>query len=227
MQKRLIALTCLALVSIATTASAASYSYSSVQTSVSGGSSASASINTVMTGGGANSEVRINGELVPSAQSTIVDKQLPPIPPRATNREIVNRSRDNTQNPPVQNMVRIENTVKNVNGTTTGQVHIYRKENGQVIEDRTVPIPPNSSGKPYIFRSSTTPGASGGVVVAEMIASGSRAIMVRDIASTSRMPWLMHVPFFSLHGMGVSSTPDENKVPFVRLLDRVFSMFTR
>ncbi|MBP9757765.1 MAG: hypothetical protein KBD06_04140 [Candidatus Pacebacteria bacterium] len=242
MQKSLIVLVGLAIITVATSASAASNSYSSVTTSVSGGSSAVAEVNTIMTGGGSNSTVIVNGQVIQSDQIQppvpLVGKQLPPIPPlgRESNRELINRIRARGSGAGsvtnTSSEIRVVNNVQNINGTTSGEVHIYRKENGKVVEDRTMPIPPNTSGKPFMFRSSTTAQTGvGKLLVRDMMATDSRAMIVREIATSGTLPWLMHVPFFSIKGMGVASTAtngvmmDVARRPFENLFDRVFRMF--
>ena len=226
MQKPLLSLLFLGILLAASGASAASYSYSSVNTSVSGGSSASAQVHTVMSGTGAKSEVWIDGKLMES------DQTPPSTPPRESNRQIIDRIRTGATAPVqnnTQNIISVEHKVQNSNGSATGTVHIYSKVNGQVVEDRTLPIPHNNSGTLFFFRASTTVATDlPKNLVRALMASGSHAIIIRDLASSSRLPWLMHTPFFSLLAMDSTSTDSifgTTQEPFVSLLNRVFNMF--
>ncbi len=123
-----------------------------------------------------NGVVRINGEaraaVAPTGPATPptaaqLIKVLPPPPQRKTNREIIERIRSGA---PIQrpgDAVHVDaegNAIPargfvNIDGSTTGQISVFRQENGQVVEDRTISVQPGSPGKPLFFRSSTTVGA--------------------------------------------------------------------
>ncbi len=238
MKKVVISAVCLALAAFATTANAASYSYSSVSTSVSGGGSASAVVNSIVGGTNSHSEVWIDGHLVENENSPAAQTVAPTL--RETNRDLIERVRAQGTNtaPSVHtsNEVYVQQNVQNVNGSTTAQVRVYRKENGKVVEDRTIPLSPQTAGKPYLYRSTINNGnSSSDVEVRTILASSSRAVVIRDLADTTWLPWWLHVPFFSSRGPGVESTTtledrlllsyDERRVPFDNLLDRIFNMF--
>ncbi len=217
------------------TASAASSSYSSVQTSVSGGSSASAVVNTVIGGTNAQSEVWINGQLVESSVSSPNPVNIPAPEPRPSARENTNRARS-IGGHPVSSEIRVQQNIQSVNGSTSGQVHIYRKENGQVVEDRIVPVPPETSGKPFLFRSSASTGTGNARSITQsVLASSSKAVLIRNLSSTTGLPWLLHVPFFSPRGLGVIASTSmsdnlflsygEPEPPLQNLIDRIFNMF--
>lgn len=230
MKKSIAAAAFLAVFSGAVAAEAATESYSSVHTSVSGGSSASAVVQSVISGSNSHSEIWINGQLIERSDS----QSTPVSVSRPSAREIIGRERAQGV-VPVSNEVRVEQRIQSMNGSTTGEVHVYRKENGQVVEDRVVPIPANTSGKPYVFRTKGATSTRSDSVAEQIIASNSGAVIVRDIASSAGMPWLLQLPFFSPRGLGVAAsttvehrqllTYDESRTPLQSLFDRIFKMF--
>lgn len=175
-----------------------------------------------------------------------------PQPVRKTNREIIEYVRaGNTIPRPDQPItaegnIQFEQRVESVGGTTSlpaqagGQVRIFRLENGQVVEDRVVPLPQSGPGKPVFFRASTTGTAglkavppSQGAVIRTIAASGSRASFLRDISSSSESFGTFDRP---IQVRLTSSTPAdgnalfraiENQPRINQFLGQVFNLFRR
>jgi hypothetical protein len=152
------------------------------------------------TGPGTNIRLDGEGNVTAPALPSIPTRDIRPLPqpPRKTNREIIEFIRaGNTIPRPDQPIsaegnIEFEQRVDSIGGTTSGQVRIFRRENGQVVEDRVVPLPQGGPGRPVFFRASTTFGNSGGAgqpgqgaIIRAIAASGSRAAFLRDISSSS------------------------------------------
>ena len=223
MQKTLVLGLITVAMSIASAADAATESYSNVHTSVSGGSRASAVIETVTSGSGSShSQVWINGELVNDSRSSTEANQ------QTSDRGLQNQSRTRGVTPPLSSEVQVQQEVSSVNGSTDGSVHIYRKENGQVVENRTVPITAKFGGEPIVARLYST-------AQNNATATAMRPAMTHDLATTSGLPWLLRLPFFTTHGLGVLASTtmedslfiayDEQHAPFQDLVDRIRNMF--
>ncbi len=137
--------------------------------------------------------------------------------------------------------IRFEQHVQNVNGTTSGQVRVFRKENGQVVEDRVIQLPKGIPGKPIYLRASSSlaTGTPHGFFIRSINASGSNAIFLR--ATSSPIPWLGQFGTigefttidptsgsisFDSEGNAMLS-PERKKQPIQLFMNRVFNLFKK
>jgi hypothetical protein len=193
------------------------------------------------------------------AQSGMMNMQRPPMPPRETNRQIIERMRaiknriDEIEGSNMQGDIRMnggaqqngeirfEQHLDSIDGTTTGEIHIYRAENGHMIEDRVIQMPQHmptgQPGRPIFFRASSTVGTgSPRMMVRGVVASSVRAVPIR-VMGTSGLPWMENFSIFGKSAGRViaTNTPDgnvmfsfEQKRPPVReFMDNIFGLFKK
>ncbi len=228
----------------AVSAHAETETYMYTNTSAGGGGSATVNISQYVSEG--PSTTTINGETVgpptgdPAQLPPSVGKQLVPPPgkpmPRETNKELIERLRKAKED--------AKNGTYTVTSSGSGTIKIYREVNGEVIEDRTIALPPAptnapKTGKPILSRIPMETGTSGIKIFAKAntkikLATSSNMLFTRATGTKlSPMPlrWLDAATYFPVRFESTTTAEGDvmftiaERKPIEKFVEGIFKMF--